>query len=153
MADICLVNGAFPPDEFGGAENYVHRVAVALQERGHDVSILTTTSERSRKSLTPIKELYKGVPVYRFYPLNHSHRSDGTGENVLAKALWHQLDTVNPHAKRVVSKFLEKHQPDVSTPIISWGSLRQRAKLSPSLTLDMFIPSMTTASSVRRAIY
>ncbi|RDZ63869.1 glycosyltransferase [Haloferax sp. Atlit-12N] len=113
MADICLVNGVFPPDEFGGAENYVHRVAVALQERGHDVLILTTTSERSRESLTPIKDSYKGVPVYRFYPLNHSHRSDSTGENVLAKALWHQLDTVNPHAKRVVSKFLEKHQPDV----------------------------------------
>lgn len=113
MAKICLVNGVYPPDEFGGAENYVHRTATALQERGHNVSVLTTTSDASRKSLSIEETTHRGISVYRFYPLNVSHRSDGTGENVVSKALWHQLDTINPHAKRVVSKFLTTHQPDV----------------------------------------
>jgi glycosyltransferase involved in cell wall biosynthesis len=45
--------------------------------------------------------------------LNVSHRSNGTGGNIATKALWHQFDTVNPHAKRVVSRFLESQQPDV----------------------------------------
>jgi len=29
------------------------------------------------------------------------------------KALWHQFDTINPHAKRVVAKFLDSQQPDI----------------------------------------
>lgn len=107
------MNGVYPPDEFGGAENYVHRTAVALRERGHDAFVLTTTSNASHDSLTIQEDTQDEVPVYRFYPLNISHRSEGTGGNVLAKALWHQLDTVNPHAKRVVSKFLATQQPDI----------------------------------------
>lgn len=113
MVSVCLVNGIFPPDGYGGAENYVQRVALALTERGHDVSVLTTTSDVSRESLRLEKEMRDGIPVYRFYPLNLSHRTDGTGGNVAAKALWHQLDTVNPHAKRVVARFLSTHRPDV----------------------------------------
>ena len=113
MAKICLMNGVYPPDEFGGAENYVRRIASALKEREHDVMVLTTTSTLSRETLSIQKESHDGIPVYRFYPLNVSHRSRGTGENIASKALWHQLDTVNPHAKRAVSKFLTTHQPDI----------------------------------------
>ncbi|MFC7202650.1 glycosyltransferase family 4 protein [Haloferax namakaokahaiae] len=113
MVRVCLVNGVYPPDVFGGAENYVQRTAVALQKRGHDVSVLTTTSESNRESLSIQRETRDGIPVYRFYPLNVSHRSKGAGDNILKKAFWHQLDTINPHAKRVVTNFLNKWQPDV----------------------------------------
>lgn len=113
MSDICLVNGVYPPEAFGGAENYTERVAGALRERGHDAYVLTTTSKVNRNTLSIQKEIKDGIPVYRFYPLNIYHRSEGTGGNILSKALWHQLDTVNPHASRVVSKFLESIDPDI----------------------------------------
>ena len=110
---VCLVNGVFPPDQYGGAENYVSRVAEALADRGHEVHVLTTTSERSLRTLRIETEEMNGFSVHRFYPLNLSHRSEGTGDNPVTKALWHQLDTVNPHAKRIVSGFLNKYDPDV----------------------------------------
>ncbi|MFC4988877.1 glycosyltransferase family 4 protein [Saliphagus infecundisoli] len=113
MAKICLVNGVYPPDDFGGAENYVQRTAHALKKRGHDVSILTTTRNASQETLSVKKEFRNGIPVFRFYPLNFSHRSDGTGGNLATQALWHQFDTINPHAKRVVSDFLSTYQPDI----------------------------------------
>lgn len=107
------MNGVYPPDEFGGAENYVHRTAKALRHRGHDAIVLTTTKDPIRKSYNIEKETYDEVPVFRFHPFNISHRSDGTGGNIVTKALWHQFDTVNPHAKRVVARFLKSQQPDI----------------------------------------
>jgi glycosyltransferase involved in cell wall biosynthesis len=113
MASICLVNAVFPPDSYGGAENYVLRVADALQDRGHDVCVLTTKPYDGVDSLRLQRQRKDGIDVFRFYPLNVAHRSNGTGGNVVAKALWHQADTFNPHAKRVVSTFLEERAFDV----------------------------------------
>jgi len=110
---ICLVNALFPPHERGGAENYVQRAATRLQRRGHDVTILTTEPYDGPQSLRPRCEQYEGLDVWRFYPLNLSHRTDGTGANVLAKAFWHQFDTTNPHAVWAAGRALEAIDPDV----------------------------------------
>lgn len=113
MATICLVNGVFPPDMYGGAENYVLRVADRLRDRGHDAFVLTSTPYEGMESFGIHRDDNNNIPVYRFYPFNISHRSSGTGNNVVTKALWHQLDSVNPHAKRVTSQFLAERDPDV----------------------------------------
>lgn len=113
MTDIVFINGVFPPDQYGGAENYVQRIATEFKDRGYEVAILTTTPYKSQSSLKIKSEERKGIPVYRFYPANISHRSNGTGDNIAAKALWHQFDTINPHAKRIVKQFLDDHDPDV----------------------------------------
>jgi len=110
---IVLVNALFPPDTHGGAENYVLRTAKTLQPRGHDVSVLTTHPFDGLGSLKPERTTYEGVETWRFYPLNLAHRSDGTGSNVIAKAMWHQIDTENPHAPRVVGSLLDRIDPDV----------------------------------------
>ncbi|WP_435349132.1 glycosyltransferase [Haloarchaeobius sp. HRN-SO-5] len=107
------MNAVFPPDSYGGAENYVFRVASALQERGHDVCVLTTKPFDGVQSLNLQRQEQDGIAVFRFYPLNISHRSKGTGENVVTKALWHQLDTANIHARKVISKFLTRRKFDV----------------------------------------
>lgn len=111
--ELLLVNGVFPPDEYGGAEHYIQRIATALQARGVDVAILTTTPNEGRDSRGIRAETHEGIPTYRFSPWNLSHRSNGTGGNIVTKAVWHQLDTVNPHAKRIVGEFLDTHQPAV----------------------------------------
>ncbi|WP_142858436.1 glycosyltransferase family 4 protein [Salinigranum halophilum] len=111
--NICLVNGVFPPSVNGGAENYVLRVAQALQARGHELAILTTKPYDGTRSLSLEREMYEGVPTYRFFPLNLSHRGEGTGNSLPAKAAWHQLDTLNPHARRVLKGFISDFEPDV----------------------------------------
>lgn len=111
--EIVLLNALFPPDAQGGAENYVHRTAKTLQERGHRVSVVTTKPFDGRGSLRPERTTDDGLDVWRFFPLNLSHRSAGTGRNFLAKAAWHAIDTANPHAPRVVGSVLDRLDPDV----------------------------------------
>jgi len=111
--DICLVNALFPPDNGGGAENYVYRTAKALKRDGYAVSILTTKPFDGIDSLTPERTIYDGLDVWRFFPANLSHRSSGTGGNILKKAAWHAIDVANPHAPRIVARLLEKLDLDV----------------------------------------
>jgi glycosyltransferase involved in cell wall biosynthesis len=98
MVNVCFVNALFPPDFRGGAENYVLRTAKALRDRGHGVSVITTQEFDGLSSLRPRKTTVEGVPVWRFYP---------------AKAVWHQIDTVNPHASYVCGRLVDDLDPDV----------------------------------------
>ncbi|WP_158237429.1 glycosyltransferase [Halegenticoccus soli] len=97
----------------GGAENYVLRTAKELQRQNHEVSVITTKTFESTGSLQPEKERYEGVKVWRFYPANLSHRSDGTGKNIFGKGIWHQIDTINPHSAYTVGKLLDRINPDI----------------------------------------
>jgi glycosyltransferase involved in cell wall biosynthesis len=113
MTRICFVNAQLPPDQSGGAENYVLRVADALDERGHEVRILTSQPYDNRDSLQPTSETVEDVEVDRFYPLNISHRSGGTPLGMAGKAAWHLVDVVNPYSSRVGDSYLEEFDPDV----------------------------------------
>lgn len=113
MADVCLVNALVPPDVRGGAENYVLGTARALRDRGYDAVVVSTEPYDGRGSLTPERTDHEGLPTWRFYPLNAAHRSNGTGGNLLSKALWHQVDAVNPHAAWAVGRVLDREDPDV----------------------------------------
>ena len=113
MVTVCLVTSTFPPETQGGAENYVLRVAQALNERGHDGIVVTTKPYKNKSSLKPELTSYEGVPVWRFYPANVSHRSNGTGSNPVSKAIWHAIDAPNPHGAAAVRKVLDRVDPDV----------------------------------------
>jgi glycosyltransferase involved in cell wall biosynthesis len=113
MVTVCFVASTFPPETHGGAENYVLRVAQALDERGHESIVITTKPYNGRSSLTPERTSYEGVPVWRFFHANVSHRSNGTGSNPVTKALWHALDAPNPHGAAAVKRILDRVDPDV----------------------------------------
>lgn len=110
---ICFINALFPPDAYGGAENYVKRTAKELISRDYDVTIITTQKYDGISSLSPTRDDYEEIPIWRFYPLNLYHRTDGESANIIEKAVWHQLDTNNIHSKKVVKKILAKVEPDV----------------------------------------
>jgi glycosyltransferase involved in cell wall biosynthesis len=113
MVDICLVNALFPPDMHGGAENYVLRTAHALQDRGYDVTIITSKPYDGVDSLRPTKESYEGISVWRFYPVNISHLSDSTGDSVVEKVVWRGIDLVNVHASTTIGSLLDSLDPAV----------------------------------------
>jgi glycosyltransferase involved in cell wall biosynthesis len=110
---ICLINSQFDTDSPSGARNYVHRVSKKLQDRSHEVSILTTEPYNGTDALLANKTTEDGLDVYRFYPANVSHRGDGTGSNILTKGLWHGIDSINPHSKRVAGRLFDRLDPDV----------------------------------------
>jgi glycosyltransferase involved in cell wall biosynthesis len=62
---LLMVTCQFMPEVYGGAEQQCLRQAVALQARGHKVTILTS---RSRDE-TPGSEVMEGVPVIRHQTL------------------------------------------------------------------------------------
>lgn len=110
---VCLINSRFPPETYGGAENYVLRTAKSLLNQGHEVNVISTCRYNGISSLRPKEEMYKGVKVWRFYPLNVSYKSSENPLGVAGKAIWHQIDAVNPHARRIVGKLLNRLEPDL----------------------------------------
>jgi glycosyltransferase involved in cell wall biosynthesis len=113
MANICLINTHFPPYVSGGAENYVLHVAKGLQGEGHKITVIATKPYDGISSLKPEKSDWEGLDVYYFYPANVSHKSEGTGSNIFSKAVWHQIDTINLHSKKVAGDLLEDIEPDI----------------------------------------
>jgi glycosyltransferase involved in cell wall biosynthesis len=110
---VSLINAQFDTDSPSGARNYVYRTAKTLERRGHEASIITTEPYDGRESLTPTRTNEDGLDVWRFYPANIAHRGEGTGRNVVEKALWHGIDAVSPHSRRVVGDLLDRLRPDV----------------------------------------
>lgn len=109
--NVCLINALFPPDAYGGAESYVQRVANALDARGHDVAVLTTKPNDGGDSVE--HTTLDDIDVWRMQPANLSHRSNGTGSSFLSKAVWHQVNVMNPVAARRVGLLLDRLRPDV----------------------------------------
>ena len=50
---ICLINSLYDPDNRGGAEIVVKLLANELVRQGHQVEIVTTQSERSKRKNAP----------------------------------------------------------------------------------------------------
>ncbi|MFB6187572.1 MAG: glycosyltransferase, partial [Halobacteriaceae archaeon] len=64
-------------------------------------------------SIFPEQTEFEGLSVWRFFPPNISHLSNGTGENVFTKAIWRQIDTMNLPSVRIVGHILDKIDPDI----------------------------------------
>lgn len=110
---VGFLAGVFPPQIRGGAENYVVETATELQARGHDVFVITTRPFGGPRSLSPTREQFEGLPVYRFFPLNIAHKSTYTRQPLPVQGLWRLLDAPNPHPARVVSRIIDREAPDV----------------------------------------
>ncbi|WP_227379079.1 glycosyltransferase family 4 protein [Haladaptatus halobius] len=113
MARICLINSQFPPHQYGGAENYVLRTAKALQNRDHEILVLTTEPYDDLHSMTTTETRVEGVRVKRFFPANISHRSGGNPYGLVGKAIWHQVDINNPHASYISKQVFNEFSPDI----------------------------------------
>ena len=105
---ICFISNLYPPSIIGGAEISVKRVADGLVKRGHEVFVITTTTNGN----TFIEEV-GGVKVYRINPLNIYAMYHHQGQPEILKPIWHGIDLWNPHFYVVVKNILKKEMPDV----------------------------------------
>jgi glycosyltransferase involved in cell wall biosynthesis len=105
---ICIVSNLYPPYVIGGAEITVAKLAEALVNKGHEVMVITTSSEKTESI-----EVLKGVKVYRINPWNVYTLYDHQGKPGVSKALWHALDIWNPNSYQKIRDVLRKEKPDV----------------------------------------
>lgn len=58
---ICLVSHQYLPEHSAGAEIYTHRLALSLQERGHEVLVFATKKDLARAEGQVIEQDFEGV--------------------------------------------------------------------------------------------
>ena len=105
---IGFISNLYPPSIIGGAEISVKRVADGLVKRGHEVIVITTTTNGN----TFIEEV-GGVKVYRINPLNIYAMYHHQGQPELLKPIWHTIDLWNLHSYFVVKNILKNEMPNV----------------------------------------
>jgi len=105
---ICFISNLYPPFIIGGAEVSVRRTAEGLVKKGHDVFVITTTTNKK----TSIEEV-NGVKVYRIDTLNLYAMYNHQNQPELLKLIWHAIDLWNPHSYFVVKSILKKEMPDI----------------------------------------
>jgi glycosyltransferase involved in cell wall biosynthesis len=109
---IVYLSNLYYPDEIGGAEMYVKRIAEHFAI-DHDVYVITISCFSFKRLWQPSYEIINNVKIYRFYPINICSIANLRKLHPLIKPLWHFLDLNNIHARWVISRILKRLQPDV----------------------------------------
>ena len=99
MRILQIVHG-FPPDAWAGTELVTLYLSQALQERGHNVTILTRTEDRTADEFSLREEQYSGVAVWRVVN-NHTQTTT------------FRLFYDNPFYDELFRKLLVRVRPDI----------------------------------------
>ncbi|EFG3590648.1 glycosyltransferase family 4 protein, partial [Escherichia coli] len=104
---ILIVNTFFYPNEIGGAEFSCKVLAEALAERGHDVSVLSTTNGESRQT-----RLGK-LKLYYLKLSNVFWHGKSKKQGAIKGIIWHAMDSFNPIMFFKLLKLFKEIRPDV----------------------------------------
>lgn len=104
---ICIISTFYPPFYFGG-ERATQREAETLVQRGHEVTVVT--SSPNRKSGT---EDINGVSIHRIVPFNLYPPYEFQNKPILNKILFHIVDVLGPFSHQAIKQILKKVNPDV----------------------------------------
>jgi glycosyltransferase involved in cell wall biosynthesis len=105
---IALASFVLQQEIGAGAATVVRHLARELSGYGHQVTIITTHTQRRLA-----KESVDGTIVYRFFPMNLYWVGRKDGQPRWKKVLWQLADMWNPHTFHVVRKILEYERPDL----------------------------------------
>jgi glycosyltransferase involved in cell wall biosynthesis len=105
---IALISSLFPPYAIGGAEQMAAGLALAFQDLGHHVEVIST----GRRAET---DCWEGIPVRRIAPWNlyWSFDKEQSRPGRIARGAWHAVDLWNPTIIRPLRQALESIRPDV----------------------------------------
>ena len=104
---ICIITSFYPPFFFGG-ERAVQREVEALERRGHEITVITSSPDRKFYA-----EEINSVKIYRFFPYNLYPPYQFQSQSVLARRLSHIMDFWNIRSYRVVRRILVKEKSEV----------------------------------------
>ena len=124
---VLLVNSFYHPDEPGGAERVVRRLAEALPACGIEPAV-ACISPSGRAEASSVN----GITVHRM-PLRNVYPLDPRRTRPLLKPLWHAIDSANPAMARALARVVDQVRPEVvHTHNVSgfspriWTMLRRR---------------------------
>lgn len=103
---ILFVNTLYAPFQVGGAEVSVRTMAEGLVATGNTVYVLTL-------GYTPSVKRLNGVIVIAVKTMNLYHIEHAAGKPMLAKLIWHLLDSCNPFYQRTIGRLLDRIKPEV----------------------------------------
>lgn len=105
---IVIINTLYYPYHVGGAEVSVQFLAEALNNTGHDVSVICLHDKDS-----VVQNKHNGVNIYYlpidniYWPYNNKKKS------AISKIMWHLIDSYNFKSKFRVEKIIKQINPDV----------------------------------------
>lgn len=105
---INIISSLYPPLIFGGAEISVKRVAEKLADKGHMVSVISTSPNRKR-----YREEINGVSIHRINPMNIYPMYTSPEQPMIIKPVYYILDIWNPYSYKIIKNILKKEQPDI----------------------------------------
>ena len=115
---ICLLSDGYPPWERGGAQKIAAQLAAGYADRGHEVAVVTTVTDRANVG----RDVVDGVTVHRLYT-PRPHR------------LLPYLTLHNPFVAGACGSILDDVDPDVvhahNVHWLSNASLRAAARHAP----------------------
>lgn len=104
---ILIVNTFYYPNEMGGAENSCRVLAESMVREGHEVSVVSTTGEKSHQATL------NGVSLFYIKLFNVFWHGSPGRKGILRGVLWHLLDMFNPLMAYRFYKVLNEVRPDV----------------------------------------
>lgn len=136
---ICLVHNLYPPYAKGGAEKVVEKTAQELLSLGHEVFVITTSSDKE------YNDVVDGVRVYRRRAGNLYAFADGNKHSFLSRFIWQCVNLFHINQARWVRRILEKEKPDV----VHTHNLMGLSFLIPSVIRKLNIPHVHTLHDVQ----
>ena len=105
---IALVNALYHPNELGGAERVVRRLAEDLVAVGNEVLVLTTGPKNGVHTRDVNSVTVRQIGLRNLYwPFGDEERP------TRLKPAWHAIDSYNPAMMRTVRAILREERPDV----------------------------------------
>ena len=105
---ICFVSNLYPPNVLGGAEIVVEKMALAMQERGHESVIITTSPDDDEHVINRDNTVIYQLNTTKLYPTYK--QTEGQG---IKKPLWHVFDLWNNNTLNSIKKILADECVDV----------------------------------------
>jgi glycosyltransferase involved in cell wall biosynthesis len=105
---ICFISNLYAPFIIGGAEICVQREAEALRRKGHDILVVTTSS--NGKEYT---EKFNDIRVIRLNFTNIYSPYSSKSRSNFSKPFYHLINLWSPYTYFVIKKILSKEMPDV----------------------------------------
>lgn len=126
---ICYISDLFPPYDKGGAERIAYYEANWMANKGHEISVISSSRENLNKSSKYRIEKRDGIKIYYFSPSINFNLNPYTDRlSNLKKAILLNLSLYNPHSHLTLRNILKQESPDIVHAhyiyYISYGALK-----------------------------
>ena len=105
---ICFITNLYPPNVLGGAEIIVEKIALSMQDYGHESIIITTSPDEAYHVIQRDNTTIYQLNTTKLYATYKQTEAQG-----IKKPFWHVLDLWNSSTLKAIKKILVDENIDV----------------------------------------